>query len=124
MDSSPIGSAEDKTFLLIRLPKETVQRCREGNSKVGTVFVYDDQRVEFQDDKSFKLYTLMRNSQANGKTNTSSHRKDNQIPAVEESDLLEVSLQKDEAVHLGKVKLSTLLAVPKVDEKDVLAVFG
>lgn len=121
MDSSQIDSEDDQTFLLIRLPKETVASSQqEGSSRVGSVFVYDDGQMEFQDDKSHKMYTLMRNSQP--KTITS-QRQGNHLIANEESDLFKISLQKNDAVHLGKVRLSTLLAVPKVDEKGVSTAF-
>lgn len=121
MDSSQIDLEDDQTFLLIRLPKKTVASSQhEGSSRVGSVFVYDDGQMEFQDDKSHEIYTLMRNSQP--KTITS-QRQGNHLIANEESDLFKISLQKNDAVHLGKVRLSPLLAVPKVDEKGVSTAF-
>lgn len=124
MDSSLIDSAEDQTFHLIRLPKDLVERSRkEGNSNVGSVFVYHDGQVEFQDNKTHKVYTLMRNTPT--KSESSGLKKGNKEPVVanEGADLFKISLQKDEAVHIGKVKSSTLLAVPKVDGKDVSTAF-
>lgn len=119
MDSSQIDSEDDQTFLLIRLPKETVDKSQHGSSKVGSVFIYDDGQMEFQDDKSLKFYTLMRNSQPKAVKN---QRHGDHLVANEESDLFKISLQNDDVVHLGKVRLSTLLAVPKVDEKGVSTV--
>lgn len=123
MDSSPLGLGNDQTFLLIRLPKETVERGRDGSSKVGSVFVYEDGQMEFQDDESNKVYSIIKNLPA-VKQETTQRKKPNHVVPNEESDLFKISLQKDEAIHLGKVKPSTLLAVPKVDEKDVSTVFG
>lgn len=120
MDSSQTDSEDDQTFLLIRLPKETVKRSQHGSSNVGSIFVYDDGQMEFQDDKSLKIYTLLRNSQPKVVKN---HRQANHDIANEESDLFKISLQKSDAVHLGKVRLSTLLAVPKVDERGVSTAF-
>lgn len=116
MDSLQTGSDDDQTFLLIRFPKESVERAKNsGNTLVGSVLVYEDGRVEFQDNKSQHAYSLMTNTPPK---KAGSSRKI-QIVANEESDLFRVSLQKDEAVHLGKVKSSTLLAVPKADETGV-----
>lgn len=123
MDSSQIGSEDGQTFLLMRLPKETVERSRNGSSKVGSVFIYEDGQMEFQDNESNKVYSIIKNSPYT-KIETSQKKKPNHVVANEESDLFKISLQKDEAIHLGKVKPSTLLAVPKVDEKDVSTVFG
>lgn len=120
MDSSPIDSENDQAFLLIRLPKETVERCRNGGSKVGSVFVYEDGHMEFQDNESNKVYSAIENKPI---CEDKFFKKLNQVLHVEESDLFKISLQKDEAIHLGKVKPSALLVVPKVDEKDVSTVF-
>lgn len=123
MDSSPIDSHDDQTFHLIRLPRETVELAKNGGSKkVGTLYVYDDSRSEFIDDNSHKVYSLVRNTPIKGEGGTRKHS--NNVAASEESDLFRISLQKKEAVHLGKVKLSTLLAVPKADEKDVSTAYG
>lgn len=122
MDSSQVGSEDDQTFLLIRLPKETVERSQDGSSKAGSVFVYEDGQMEFQDSESNKVYSLIRNFPA--KILESSHKKKNHVVANVESDLFKISLQKDEATHLGKVKPSTWLAVPKVDERGASTVFG
>lgn len=127
MDLLQTGSADDQTFLLIRLPKETVARHLKGESHVGTVHLSEAGYAEFQDNQSQRVYTLMRNSvpkQLNGGSQRSKLNNNSQPVADDESDLFKISLQKDEAVHLGKVKLSTLLAVPKGDETDVSAVFG
>lgn len=120
MDSSPIDSENDQAFLLIRLPKETVDRCRTGGSKVGSMFVYEDGQMEFQDNESNKVYSIIENKPI-GRMDF--EKRTSRLLQIEESDLLKVSLQKDEAIHLGKVKPSALLAVPKVDEKDVSTVF-
>lgn len=128
---SQICSQDERTFLLIRFPKETVQRSQTvvgGSLKVGSLSVLRDDSLEFQDDQSKKIYSLMRNTPlAKVKEINNKKVKTQTVTdtvANEESDLFKISLQKDEAVHLGKVKLSTLLAVPKVDEKDVATVFG
>lgn len=135
MDSLLTDLAEDRTFLLIRLPKETVERCEKGTGGcVGSVYVYDGGYSEFQDNHSAKVYSLLNHSVSRQTNNNSSSSQNqswtkrdatiSQPVADDESDLFKISLQTDEAVHLGKVKPSTLLAVPKVDEKDVSAVFG
>lgn len=127
MHSLPIGSEEEEAFLLIRLPKETVDQRRQAGeastTKVGSIFVYSDSQAEFQDVNSQKIYTLLRNSPTKSGTHSGgSQKRSCHVVSNEESDLFKISLQKDEALHLGKVKLSTLLAVPKVDEKDVSTV--
>lgn len=133
MDSLLTGLDDDQTFLLIRFPKETVDRSKSivegGSTKVGSLFVYNDGHAEFQDEASYKVYSLTRNSvpqtiKPESGSRPGSQKSEQGGSSIEESDLFKISLQKDEAVHLGKVKLSTLLAVPKVDEKDVSAVFG
>lgn len=138
MDSLQTDSADDQTFLLIRLPKETVARSQSGcGTHVGSVYVFDGGYTEFQDDQSKNIYSLLSNSVSklsnnNGSVNAGGHHQmgskrettNSQLVADDESDLFKISLQKDEAIHLGKVKLSTLLAVPRVDEKDVSAAFG
>lgn len=114
MDSSPIGSEDEQTFLLIRLPKETAERCQQGSSKVGSVFVYDDGQMEFQDDKSLKIYDLMRNSGPTQKLSTSFRQDTSQMcTASEKSDLFKISLQKEEALHLGKVTTNSLFCIAK-----------
>lgn len=132
MDSSLTDSEDDQTFLLIRLPKETVERSRnraaDSSTKVGSVFVFEDGSAEFQDDSSLKTYTLMRNSPKQPKPKNEGDRSNisqKKVPSIisnEESDLFKISLQNDEAVHLGKVRLATLLSVSKVDETDVSTV--
>lgn len=121
MDSSPIDSGDDRTFHLIRLPKVTIERAvSSGNSKVGTVFVYDSGEIEFYDDQSKSSYNLIRNTPIirNDESGSGSQKlKVKHVIACEESDLLKVSLQ--EAIHLGKVTPSTLLAVPKDVETSV-----
>lgn len=129
MDLSPIDSHDEQTFHLIRLPKEAaIQQAaaKNGPVKVGTIFVHDNNRVEFVDDKTNKVYSLMRNTPVKGEIGGSSHshKRVNYVAPSEESDLLKLSLQKEEAIHLGKVKFSTLLAVPKDDETDVSTVSG
>jgi len=123
MDSSLIDSGDEQTFHLIRLPKETVERCKDGDSsKVGSIFVYENGDIEFQDDKSLKVYTIMRNTPKMASSNQK--RVNNHLVANEESDLFKISLQKNEALHLGKVKLSTFLAVPKDGAIDAATAFG
>lgn len=118
MDSLQTGSEDDQTFLLIRFPKESVERSKTGSGPlVGSILVYEDGRIEFQDNKSHNVYSLMSNSPP--KKGGASQRRDCHVVVNEESDLFRVSLQKDEAIHLGKVKSSTLLAVPKADETSV-----
>lgn len=134
MDSSQIDSPDDQqTFHLIRLPRETVERARNGSCKVGTLFVHDDGSADFQDNHSREIYTLLRNcpigsdsSRANSNSGGSSQKRSSYTAAFidrmassNETDLLKISLQKDEALHLGKVKTSTLLAAPKGDETNV-----
>lgn len=125
MSLSPIDLLDEQTFLLIRLPKETVNKARERRSgeKVGQVYVYDDGRTEFQDSETLRLFNLLRNQSPTIKDHvvsqssqcrTSTNAKSN-IVSSEESDLIRISLQSDEAIHLGKVKSSVLFAVPKVD---------
>lgn len=127
MFSSQIDSQDEQTYLLIRLPKETVERAKASgstSSKAGSIYVYPDGRAEFQDENSLKVYALLRNEpikEEKGPSRTSHCGKD-EIIANEESDLIKISLQKNDAIHLGKVKLSTLFAVPKVDERDASAV--
>lgn len=131
MSSSPIDLLDEQTFLLIRLPKQTFEKAKnsETNSaKVGSVFIYDDGQAEFQDADSLKVYKLMRNEAVKNestptKTNKSSLNIHNNLVSSEESDLIKISLQKDEAIHLGKIKSSILFAVPKADEKDASTVF-
>lgn len=126
MNSLPIDLQDEQTFLLIRLPKATVERTQSGG-KAGSVFVYDDGRSEFQDAESLKLYSLFKNEIPKVKQQTSSQETqcrtatniENNVVSSEESDLISISLDKDEALHLGTVKSSVLFAVPKVDEKDV-----
>lgn len=123
MDSSPIGSQDRQTFNLIRLPKETVDRGRAGGPgkvKVGSVYVYPDGRAEFQDSDTLKVYNLIRNEPIKMERGTSRYTNtDDKMVASGESDLIRISLQRSHAVHLGKIKLSTLFAVPKGDERDV-----
>lgn len=127
MNSSPIDSLDEQTFLLIRLPRETVDKARqrESGAKAGSVFVYDDGRTEFQDSETLKMYSLLRNQSPNVKEHTilqssqcktSTNARSN-VKSIEESDLIRISLQNDEAIHLGKVKSSVLFAVPKVDDR-------
>lgn len=126
MDSSPIGSPDDQTYHLIRLPKESVERAKNGGTnsvKVGTVNVYRGGRAEFVDDESLKEYSLMRNIPIKGEPVSGGHKRANCVSASEESDLFRISLQKKEAVHLGKVMPLTLLAVPRVDETNVSTAF-
>lgn len=121
MDLSRIGLEDDQTFLLIRLPKETVEEHKKsGVSNVGSVVIHKDGQTIFQDGKSHKLYTLMTNSPIKGEGDRKSGK---HILANEESDLFKISLHKEEAVHLGKVKTSTCFAVPMVDDRDVSTVF-
>lgn len=118
MHSLQIDSQDEQTFLLIRLPRETIETSRQssttvaGNTKVGSIQVFDDGQAEFHDTRSSKTYTLMRNSTRKAK------KKDSPVIANEESDLFKLSLQNCEADHLGKVKFSALLAVPKAGELD------
>lgn len=92
MDSSPIDSQEGQTFLLIRLPKESVERANNGRVKVGSLYMYPDGRTEFQDNHTSKIYTL--------------------ITRPDESDLLQISPQRSLALHLGKIDRSTLCLAP------------
>lgn len=126
MDSSPIGSRDEQTYHLIRFPKESIERAKNAggsSKKIGTVYVYAGGRAEFIDDESSKVYSLMRNIPIKSETTGGGHKRANCISASEESDLFRISLQKKDAVHLGKVKTSTLLAVPRVDETSVSIVF-
>lgn len=120
MDSSLIDSADDQTFHLIRFPKEILNNCdKTATTKAGSVFVYHDGRIEYQDDKSHKIYSLLNNSQHLDPSLPSPKKeiRRQQLVPNEESDLFRISLQTgNEAVHLGKVKPSTWLVVPKVDE--------
>lgn len=123
MDSLQLDLQDDQTFHLIRLPRATVERANNASTnslKVGSVFVAEDNTLEFIDDESRKLYKLIRNKPVKSEN----VRRANNVAACEESDLFKISVQKEEAVHLGKVTPSTLLAVPKVDEKDVSIVFA
>lgn len=127
MDSLPIGSEDEQTFHLIRLPKETVERARRGGSKAGTVYVLDNNNVEFHDTNTNKVYKVIRNDPTcvetrPGEASSQKQARANKMVACEESDLFKISIQKEEAVHLGKVKLSTLLAVPKDGARDVSVV--
>lgn len=138
MNSSPIDLPDEQTFLLIRLPKQTAERARNSNNtdhtstKLGSVFIYADGRAEFQDAESLKMYELMRNQSSGLETTNTKIEKstgsivniDTNVISSEESDLMRISLQKDEAIHLGKVKSSTLFAVPRVDETDASTVFA
>lgn len=118
MDLLQTGSVDEQTFLLIRFPKESVERSKSsGDPHVGMLLVHEDGRVEFQDNKSQNVYTMITHTPP--KKIGSSQKKENHTIESEESDLFRVSLQKDEAVHLGKIKSSALLAVPKADETDV-----
>lgn len=114
MDSSRIDSGDERTFLLIRLPRETVNATKEltGLNKVGTVSVDTSNCTVFRDDYSGKVYNLVRNEPTAHKTSTT-NKKESSIVANEESDLFRISLHRDEAIHIGKVKSSTLLSVPK-----------
>jgi len=135
MDSLPIDSQEEQqTFHLIRLPKETVERAKGRSCKVGTLFVdHDRNTVEFRDYHSCTMYSLLQNNpignqhaqrttqlnsqdESNKKPSTSTLSNSALVANSNETDLLKISLQRDEAVHFGKVKTSTFLAVPKVDE--------
>lgn len=134
MDTLPIDLPDDQqTFHLIRLPRETVERASSGSCKVGTLYVGSDGFIEFQDNQSRKVYSLVRNdpvrnvasSQSGGQQSsqkrtvyTAANNNAN-LASSNESDLLNLSIQKDEAIHLGKVKTSTFLAVPKADETNV-----
>lgn len=134
MDLLPQDSLDDpQQLLLIRLPKEIVEASRSSaTGKVGSLYIYDNGLAEIEDEATSKVYTLMRNSpnkRKNNELNASGNsldqkHSDNHEVANEESDLFKISIRKDEAVHLGKIKFSTLLAVPKVDGKDVLTAHG
>lgn len=139
MDSSQLDSQSDhQTFHLIRLPKETVDRAKNGSCLVGTLLVHDDGSMEFEDNLSRKSYQLLRNTPIGATRNQLDTPPSSQLKSTSggdgqsmgrvshinainsihlassnESDLLKISLQKDEAIHLGKVKTSTFLAVPK-----------
>lgn len=129
MASLPLDSLEDpQQLLLIRLPKDIVEASRSSaTGKVGSVYIYADGQAEIKDDRTNKVYELIRNVPTAGNAGgvgSQSQTVDNHEIANEESDLFKISVQKDEAVHLGKVKFSTLLAVPRVDEIDASTVFG
>ena len=126
MDSSPIDSPDEQTFHLIRLPKSIVEQAASGNTRVGTVTVDSNGLVELKDDNSGKLYTLIRNVPLDKDSNEGSQAtkiKIHDVSTGEKSDLFKISLQKEETMHIGKVKPLTLLAVPKDDGTDVSTVY-
>lgn len=151
MNSLPTDSLNEQAFILIRLPRETIEQHRERakdpnnrDTKVGSVYVYDDGHAEFQDNSSLKLYSLIRNTtnlvnvkqqqqqasqsqqQSQGSVKKGEYlQQDSSYDTVanEQSDLFKISLQKSEAIQLGKVKFSTLLSVPKVDGIGVSTLF-
>ena len=92
---------QETTFHLIRLPKET---CERGSGHVANLTVDPtDGSLVLQDNSSNKIYSVISNY---SKTKTLDEPEDGH-------DLVKVSLNREELVHLGKVDVSTLICVPK-----------
>lgn len=116
MDSL-LPDSPDEVYHLIRLPKEMVERAKRGETKLGSVHVYENNCVEIQDNVSKKVYSLVRNvPKRDGDGSGSNQRQNVHVAPSEESDLFKISLQKGHAIQLGKIKSSALLAVPKADD--------